>query len=223
MKKTISIALALIIALSCFSLTAFAQSTTKTQALFDKLNTAKEVSVTLRAGNVNLFGVLPVKATDTVYIKGDKVAYEYSLGFISARAVYDGDKVFGFLPELPFFYVQMDGSAIGNPDVWGLIENASDITLGVLAYQRSYNETVGSTEYYVEEFNDRAQVTSKFYYIGDSLKMLKVEDAQNGSVQYTYFENISFSVSDSVFAFPENGFDLSVLLKSVFTALLATA
>ncbi|MBR6620790.1 MAG: hypothetical protein IKK85_10620 [Clostridia bacterium] len=223
MKKVFSIFVAaVIIVVSTLSLNAFAADKTKTETLFDKLKTAQEVTVTLKAGDVKLFGVLPLSATDTIYIKGNKIAYEYGLGgIISARAVYDGEDVYGFLPELPLFFVKLNGDAIGKPDVWSLIESASDITLGVLAYQKSYNETYNNTEYFVEEFNDRAQVTSKFYYIGDSLKMLRVEDAQTGSVQYAYFENISFSVADSIFAVPAEGFDLTILLKSLFEAFIS--
>lgn len=221
MKKTLSVILALVLVISTFSFGAFAAETNKTETLFEKLNTAKEVSVTLKAGDVNLFGFLKTSATDTIYIKDNKVAYEYKAGFISARAIYDGDNIYGIIPELPFFYVKLNGSAIGQPDVWSLIEGASNITLGVLDYQKSYNETVDGVEYYVEEFNDRAQVTSKFYYVGDTLKMLKVEDAQTGSIQYTYFENISFEVDDSIFAVPTDAFDLTIILKGLIASLLA--
>lgn len=223
MKKVFSIFVAaVIIVVSTLSFNAFAADKTKTETLFDKIKTAQEVTVTLKAGDVNLFGAFPMSATDTVYIKGNKIAYEYGLGgIISARVVYDGENVYGFIPELPLFFVKLDGDAIGKPDVWSLIESASDITLGVLDYQKSYNETYNGTEYFVEEFNDRAQVTSKFYYAGDSLKMLRVEDAQTGSVQYTYFENIAFSVADSIFTVPAEGFDLTVLLSSLFESFIS--
>ena len=223
MKKVFSIFVAaVIIVVSTLSFNAFAADKTKTETLFDKIRTAQEVTVTLKAGDVNLFGAFPMSATDTVYIKGNKIAYEYGLGgIISARVVYDGENVYGFIPELPLFFVKLNGDAIGKPDVWSLIESASDITLGVLDYQKSYNETYNGTEYFVEEFNDRAQVTSKFYYVGDSLKMLRVEDAQTGSVQYTYFENIAFSVADSIFAVPAEGFDLTVLLSSLFESFIS--
>ncbi|MBQ3603604.1 MAG: hypothetical protein IJA02_07180 [Clostridia bacterium] len=222
MKKVLSVFIAaVIIVASTLSLNAFAADT-KTEALFNKIEAAQEVSVTLKAGNVNLFGAIPMTATDTIYVKGNKIAYEYGLGgIISARVVYDGENVYGFIPELPLFFVKLNGDAIGKPDVWSLLGSASDITLGVLDYQKSYNEIYNNTEYFVEEFNDRAQVTSKFYYIGDSLKMLRVEDAQTGSVQYTYFENISFSVADSIFAVPAEGFDLTILLKSLFEAFIS--
>ncbi len=219
MKKLLSVALCLAIVLSALSFGAAAASN-KTQALFDTLKNANEVSVTLKAGDVNLFGFLKTSATDTVYIKGNKLAYEYSLGLVSARAVYDGANVYGFIPQLPLFYVGLNGSAIGQPDVWSLVESVSNITLSVLNYKSAYNEVYNGVEYYVEEFDDRAQVTSKFYYLGDTLKILNVYDAQSGSTNVTYFENISFTVSDSVFNVPTSGLDLTVIFKGLLESML---
>ena len=219
MKKTLSIIMSVILIVSVFSLNAFA-ATTKTEALLDKLNTSKEVAVTLTAGDIALFGSAS-DATDTIYIKGDKVAYEYKAGFINARLVLEDDEIIGFMPAFPYVHVKLDSAAIGSIDVWGLIEEATNLTLGVLNYVGSNEETVEGKTYYVEEFNDRAQVTSKFYYEGDDLKILKVYDAQTGSVQYTYFEDITFEVDDSVFELPLISFDLTPILKGIFLAMIA--
>ena len=219
MKKALSIIMSVILIVSVFSLNAFA-ATTKTEALLDQLNTSKEVAVTLTAGDIALFGSAS-DATDTIYIKGDKVAYEYKAGFINARLVLEDDEIIGFMPAFPYVHVKLDSAAIGSIDVWGLIEDATSITLGVLNYVGSKEETVEGETYYVEEFNDRAQVTSKFYYDGDDLKILKVYDAQTGSVQYTYFEDITFEVDDGIFELPFISFDLTPILKGIFLAMIA--
>ncbi len=219
MKKTISIIISVILIVSVFSLNAFA-ATTKTETLINKLNSEKEVAVTLTAGDIPLFGAYS-NATDTIYIKGDKAAYDYNAGFINARVVLDGDEVTAYLPIFPFVHVKLDSKAIGSVDIWGIIEDVTSITLGVLNYVKSYEEESGGKTYYVEEFNDRAQVTSKFYYVGDELKMLKVTDAKTNSVQNTYFENISFEVDDSIFKLPLISFDLTPILKGLFLAMLA--
>lgn len=219
MKKTISIIMSVILIVSVFSLNAFA-ATTKTEALLDKLNTSKEVAVTLTAGDIALFGSAS-DATDTIYIKDDKVAYEYKAGFINARLVIEDDEIIGFMPAFPYVHVKLDSAAIGSIDVWGLIEEATNLTLGVLNYVGSKEETVDGKTYYVEEFNDRAQVTSQFFYDGDDLKILKVYDAQTGSVQYTYFEDITFEVDDSIFELPLISFDLTPVLKTLFVAMIA--
>ncbi len=219
MKKTISIIMSAILIISVFSLNAFA-ATTKTETLLDKLNTEKEVAVTLTAGDIPLFGANS-DATDTVYIKDDMAAYEYNAGFINVRLVLDDDGIVAFLPIFPYVHVKLDSKALGSIDIWGIIKDATSITLGVLNYVKSYDEEFEGKTYYVEEFNDRAQVTSKFYYEGDDLKILKVTDAQTGSVQYTYFEDISFEVDDSIFKLPLISFDLTPVLQGLFVALLA--
>lgn len=219
MKKIISILMSAILIVSVFSLNAFA-ATTKTEALLEKLNTSKEVAVTLTAGDIPLFGVNS-DSTDTIYIKGDKAAYEFSAGFINARVVLDDDEVIAFLPAFPYIHVKLDSKAIGAVDIWGVIEEATNMTLGVLNYVKSYEEEVGGKTYYVEEFNDRAQVTSKFYYEGDNLKILNVTDKKTNSVQNTYFEDIKFEVDDSIFKLPLISFDMTPVLQGLFLALIA--
>ena len=219
MKKTISIIMSVILIVSVFSLNAFA-ATTKTEVLLDKLNNEKEVAVTLTAGNIPLFGANS-DATDTIYIKDDKVAYDYNAGFINARVVYDDGELIGFLPVFPYVHVKLDSFGIASINVWELIEKATSITLGVLSYVDSYEEEVDGKTYYVEEFNDRAQVTSKFYYDGDDLKILEVYDAQTNSVQTTYFEDISFEVDDEIFELPLISFDMTPVLSALFLSMIA--
>ena len=58
--------------------------------------------------------------------------------------------------------------------------------------------------------------------VGDQLKLLKVTDAQTHSVQNTYFENISFDVSDSAVAVPV-GINITPLIRLFLGSLLAGA
>ncbi len=221
MKKIISVSIAaILLVMSVFSVNAFAADTTKTEALLDKLNTSKEVAVSLKAGDIPLFGSNS-NASDTIYIKDDMAAYEYNAGFVNVRVVLDDDEIIAFLPIFPYVHVKLESSALGSVDIWGLIEDATKVTMGVLAYVDTYEEEVGGVKYTVEEFNDRAQVTSKFYYQGDDLKILKVEDKQTNSVQNTYFESISFDVDDSIFELPAISFDLTPVLQGLFLALIA--
>lgn len=221
MKKTLSVFIAsIILVMSVLSVNAFAASP-KTDALLDKLETANEVSVTLRAGETRLFGFLPATITNTFAVKGNNVCYEYGAGFLKARIVATDSGVYGFLPTLPFFYVKMDTNPLKGANVWSMVLSAADLTQAFTRYLKSYEETVDGTKYYVEEYDDREFVTSKFYYVGDELKMLEVTDSSTGSVQYTYFDDISFSVSDSMFEVPAAAIDLSPVLLGIFTSLLA--
>lgn len=222
MKKFFSISLTFaILFVSLFSINAFAEDALpKTDALLDRLETATEVSVTIKSGETKLFGVIPAKITNTVAVKGNTVAYEYSVGFITARVVTADDGIYAYMPTLPFFYVKMDRNPLEGADIWALVLDAANITQGFIAYRESYEEIVDGVTYYVEKYDDREFVTSKFYYEGDTLKMLKVEDSSTDSIQYTYFEDISFDVDDSFFSIPSDAADLSPILKSIFASLI---
>ncbi len=213
-KKILAIILAVIFAFYV-CVCAFAADT-KTETLINSIENGKEVSVTFTAGNTFLGA-----STDTVTIKGNTVAYEYKTGFLSARVIVKDGTVYAYLPLLPFFYVQIDSLGFTDLDVWTLLNKVSGITFAVLDYQKSYTGEVNGKTYYIEEYNDRAQVTSKFCYEGDTLKLLNVYDARTLSTQNTYFENISFSVPDSAVAVP-SGLNLTPFLKGLFTAVLAS-
>lgn len=222
MKKTISVLIASIILLmSVFSVNAFAADTPKTDALLDKLETATEVSVTIRSGETMLFGIMPATITNTIAVKGNEICYEYSAGFINARIVANDNGIYGYLPTLPYFYVKMDTNPLKGANVWAMVLEAANLTQVFTRYLKSYEETVDGTKYYVEEYDDREFVTSKFYYVGDDLKMLVVTDSSTGSVQYTYFDDISFKVDDSMFSVPAMAFDMTPLLKTFFLTLIA--
>ncbi len=222
MKKLISVILtAAILVLTVFLVNVFAAETTKTEALLEKMNTAKEVSVTLRTGKGNEFGS-DYGVTSTIYAKDNELAFNLYNGFVNMRAVVTDGRIVGFLPSFPFLYLEIVSPFVAGDGMWGAIKGLSDITMDFLYHVGNYNEIVNGTEYYVEEFNDREYVTSKFYYIGDELKMLRVEDVQKKTVQYTYFDEISFEVDDSVFDTPAFALNLTPILKIFFASLIGT-
>lgn len=222
MKKTLSIIIAsIILVMSVFSVNAFAAET-KTDALLKQLKDSKEVAISLQAGDIPLFGSNS-NASDTFYVKGDKAAYEYKAGFINVRVVLDGDEIIAFIPEFPYIHVKLETKALGSINISKLIEEATNLTSGVLNYVDTYEEEIGGVKYTVEEYNDRAQVTSKFYYQNDELKILKVNDKKTFSNQNTYFESISFEVDDSIFELPIISFDVTPLLQGLFIALLGSS
>jgi len=222
MKKTLSIIIAtIILVMSVFSVNAFAAET-KTDALLNQLKESKEVAVSLEAGNIPLFGNNS-DSSDTFYIKGDKAAYEYKAGFINIRVVLNGDEIVAFIPAFPYIHVKLETKALGSLNIGALIEEATKVTTGVLNYVDTYEEDLGGVKYTVEEYNDRAQVTSKFYYKGDDLKILRVDDKKTFSVQNTYFNSIEFEVDDSIFELPFISFDVTPLLQGLFISLLGSS
>ncbi len=222
MKKFLSAILAAVMLISCFCINAFAE-TPKADALLDKLETEDEVLVTINSGSTMLFGFFPSDIKNTVAVKGNTIAYEYTAGFLKVRVIASEDGVYAFMPSLPFFYVKLDKNPLAGADVWDLVKNAANLTQGFIRYIDSYNETVDGKEYYVEKYDDREFVTSEFYFDGDELKMLKVEDSSTHSVQYTYFDDITFEVDDSFFEVPKGAFDLSPILTGLMLSIIAAA
>ena len=216
MKKVLSILLALIIALSAFSMAAFAADApkTKTEALLDKLYTATELQVSFTPDKKFASG-LPMSAM-TVYAKGNDIAVDTKLGFLPVRAVKTGDACYAYCPLLPFAYLSIDSKVIdgiiGNKDIWEYVHKTVDSARLLLAYVKSYDEKIGDETYLVEEFNDREHVTTKFYYKDDMLKLISVYNDADKSTQVTTINDYSFTVDAAVFKAPA-GIDLTKLLK----------
>ena len=224
MKRILSILLAAILMMtSVFCIGAFAAETPKADALLDRLETEDEVLVTINSGRTMLFGFLPSDIQNTVAVKGNSIAYEYTAGFLKVRVIASEEGIYAFVPTLPFFYVKLDRNPLEGADIWQLVKDAANLTQGFIQYIKNYNETVDGKEYYVEEYNDREFVTSKFYFDGDELVMLKVEDSSTHSVQYTYFDDISFDVDDDFFKVPSGAFDLSPNLTGLILAIISAA
>ena len=216
MKKVLSILLALIIALSAFSMAAFAADApkTKTEALLDKLYTATELQVSFTPDK-KFASDLPMSAM-TVYAKGNDIAVDTKLGFLPVRAVKTGDACYAYSPLLPFAYLSIDSKVIdgiiGDKDIWEYVHKTVDSARLLLAYVKSYDEKIGDETYLVEEFNDREHVTTKFYYKDDMLKLINVYDDADKSTQVTTINDYSFTVDAAVFKAPA-GIDLTKLLK----------
>ena len=216
MKKVLSILLALIIALSAFSMAAFAADApkTKTEALLDKLYTATELQVSFTPDK-KFASDLPMSAM-TVYAKGNDIAVDTKLGFLPVRAVKTGDACYAYCPFLPFAYLSIDAKVadgiFGNIDVWANIRQTVDSVRPLLPYIKSYEEKIGDETYLVEELTDGESVNFKFYYKGDMLKLVSVYNESDKTTQVFAIDNYSFTVASRIFKAPF-GIDLTKLLK----------
>ena len=210
MKKSISLILALVIALSVFSFSAFAGDT-KTETLFDTIEETKEVSVTFRTGRSDTFGE-SYSVINTVHMKGEDVAYDFDNGFFKLRTLTDDGKLVSFLPAFPYVHMTLVSLPFVDVDVWALIEKVSNITMDFLVFVKSYETTIDGVTYYVEDFSDRGSVINSFYYVGDELRVLKAEDFAKKTVQYTYFDNVALTVDTAVFERPAVSFEFTAVL-----------
>ena len=217
MKKSISLILALVIALSVFTLSVFAADT-KTEILFNAIEDTKEVSVTFRTGRSETFGD-SYSVINTVHMKGEKIAYDFDNGFFKLRTLADEGKLVSYLPAFPFVYMSVTDLPVGEIDIWEAVKSLSDFTMEFLVFQGSYTTTIDGVSYYVEEFNDRGTVVNSFYYVGDELKILKAQDFAKETIQYTYFDNVSLKVDDSVFSKPLLSFEFTAVLQLLLKVL----
>jgi hypothetical protein len=166
---------------------------------------------------------MPATITNTIAVKGDNVAYEYNAGFLKVKVIISDKGIYAYSPSLPFFFVKLKENPLKNTDVWALVKEGANLTQSFIQYIKSYEEPVEGKNYYVEEYNDREFVTTKFYFEGETLKFIKVTNQQTNSVQYTYFDNITFDVEDSFFKVPAGAFDLSPILTGLIISILAAA
>ncbi len=213
MKKAISLIFAVILIFSLFTVSAFAADT-KTEALFDTAEEKKELCVIFRTGMLPEFGS-SYSAVNTVYIKGDKVAYDFDNGFIEVRTIAQESSLYSYITNFPFIHMETAELSFGDTDIWETITTLSNFTMDFLVYQGSYETTIDGTDYYVEEFNDRGSVVNSFFYVGDDLKVLKAQDFAKGTIQYTYFDGVSLTVDDSVFELPAVSFNLTGVMKFI--------
>ena len=213
MKKIISLILVLVLAMSVFSLSAFAVDT-KTETLFDAIENNEEVTVSFRTGKSDTFGE-SYSVQNTVYMDDDKIAYDFDNGFFKLRTITDDGKLVSFLPSFPFIHMTLADLSLIKVDIWGIIEKLSNFTMDFLVFQNSYETTIDGVTYYVEEFNDRGSVVNSFYYVGDELKVLKAQDFAKKTIQYTYFDEVKLEADSSVFQRPLISFELTVVLSFI--------
>ena len=211
MKKSVSLILVVVLMLSVFSFGTFAADT-KTEALFDKIDETKEVSVTFRMGTGKDFGKA-YSVVNTVYMKGEDIAYDFDNGYFTLRTITDDGNLVSFMPAFPYIHATMLKLPFVSVDMWGIVEKISGFTMDFLVFVKSYETEIDGVKYYVEEFSDRGSVINSFYYVGDDLKVLKAEDSAKKTIQYTYFDEVSLSVDRAIFKRPLISFEFAAVLS----------
>lgn len=219
MKKTVSLLLTLLLVLTSFTVSAFAFEKTKTEQLFDSFEERKELTVSFRTGRGKTFGD-SYSAVNTVYLKGEKVAYDLNNGTVTVRTIADGDSFVSYILSFPFIHMKAEELPFGDFDFRNTVKGLSDFTMNFLVFVNSYETEIDGVNYYVEEFSDRGSVINSFFYVDDELKVLKAQDFAKDTVQYTYFDKVSLSADEGVFEMPEISFNLTLLMKWLISLLI---
>ena len=202
MKKfsALIIALAIIIT-SSFSINVFANVETstdaepqsnKTEALFDKIDASKEISVSL-VENANIF-----PASYIFKIKDNNAMVGLDYGFFSLNEYSVGTTKTLYSPSHPFYYIRYTepNLSIFPPTASimpYLIQNLTDIPLHYsFSDPKTYSEKLDGIEYIVEEFCYDNFHNYKFYYIENELKILDYRYSHDSSLDCTYYVTIDF-------------------------------
>lgn len=215
MKRALSILLALIIALSAFSMAAFAEEApqTKTAALVEKVCNATEFCLSFSTEEESGNGL---SAPDsTLYVKGSDFVLDTKMRSIPIRATKLGNTIYMCISILPFLYVSFksDFSDIGEEtkDMWTKVKD-DILEIGeTFSLSKSYEDKIGSETCFVEEFSDNADITAKFYYLGEELKLVTIQNAAKGTNQIVKVNSYSFEVNERLFKKPI-GIDITKLL-----------
>lgn len=198
MKKIIAVFVALfILAISMFSVTAYAQETeqfdvsqTRLAKWSERMNETKEfdaiVTMTQTDGN---------QKVTRMCRKGDNVLIETTMNDTVIRMIENNDGQFMYFPKIPFLYFDFDK----------YVEESFLFTYGIpenLVYVRYYEES----GYYVEEFYDiETDSVCRYYFVGDELKLEK--GALNSTKEY-----ISYEVNESDVKLPSFCINATLLL-----------
>ena len=201
-KKILSLLLSATLIFSMFSLTAFAQETTKAQTWIE--NHAHEIHFKTISNFDNSENVYEF------YVKNDKMLIKNAPmeNFINLDVLYDGESYYIYPSKFPFLHFMITDGTGYNP--------AQDIiptSLDGYYFIKSYTKTINSKEYYVEAFNDFEEYNGyssliEFIFEDDELKFIASDDDFDSRI-----EIISTQVDDSVFEPPF----FSINLTAIFT------
>lgn len=201
MKKLTAILMAfLILAMSMFSVNVFAQeseseeqidvSQTRLAKWNDMMNETKEIDyiVTMTEDNGN-------KKVSRFRRYGDNVLIESTLNGTEFKMVENKEGKFIYFPKIPFLYFKFDKYFEESfLFVYGIPDN--------LVFVKAYEES----GYYVEEFyNINTDVTCRYYFIGDELKLEK--SSGNSTTEY-----ISREVNENEIKLPDFCINATILL-----------
>lgn len=215
MKKLISFALSvIIIAMSLFSTTAFAQEQTRYEKWLLNLEN-KELTYIMQAESS--YGD---EFEGTVYINNGKVAITYKQPIIPGATmdmnlIIDGNYSYIVFSDLPFFHIKSEVSDTVDGLLGNIISGHSEIKS-----IKTYTVTGEIHEYYVEEYTYVDDSVEKYYFVGDELYRTEIiVPYEDGSTDIIRTQIYSDKVDYEVFDIPWYSINIYPFLK-LFISLL---
>lgn len=201
MKKFLSIILTAVFILSVFSFNSFAAETTKTEQWINNNINPVEVGMNVTINDEN---------NTTIYIKDKMIAGTVPLfENLKVNIIAKDNCLYLYLKYLPFFHIKF--------------ENVTDEVLGLdtvkpynLTFVESYDVTISSQKYFVEQFITKEEETIKYYFLEDELKFIVADTYQNGYPEQVRIEILTTDVDEKVFELPFFSIDVTRFLELIF-------
>ncbi len=205
MKKTISVILSVLIAISVFSIGAFAVEAEPTR--FEKWMSNQEsdnelaVKMNVRAGGY-LMGFIKCNA----YFKGDNFAMIIDFDGREIKMVSKDDDLLIFLTKFPFMHYKMKAEDVFGPE---------NTDFSDFSFDREYELVLEERAFLVEEYtfeSDGEKYQMSAYFEGDELKKITVgQNIADMDVEIE-FEILSNEVDDEMFKMPFISIDVTFLV-----------
>lgn len=200
MKKFLkSIFFACIMALLIFSVSASANETTR-------LNKWATENFDLENGlSVKMYAVLEDTGGSAVinqsaHIKGQKIAFTSKINNIDVTFILHQDTLWLYSPKFPFVHIKTAVEGF-DYDEFFILDSSVEAN-----FLQSYETTLNSRAYYVEEFiyinEDDEKSIAKYYFDGDKLKFIDIHQNVDGYDVTYRTEILSTNVDDKVFEVP---------------------
>ena len=205
MKKTISVLLSVLIAISVFSIGAFAAETEPTK--FEKWISNHEVDNELAVKlNVHAGGYLMGFIKADAYFKGDNFAMTIDFNGREIKMVAEDDDLLIFLTKIPFMHYRMKAE-----DVFG----SENMDFSDFSFDREYELVIEERTFWVEEYtfeSDGEKYQMSAYFEGDELeKITVVQNIADMDIELE-FEILSYEVDDKMFKMPFISIDVTFLV-----------
>ncbi|MBQ9851171.1 MAG: hypothetical protein IJO36_10760 [Clostridia bacterium] len=192
MKKLLSLLLAFVLAVGVFSIAAYADN----HQLPDFSAISAEVYLTNPDGVTNHLYLKNGKA----FVDGMKLPIFNGIS-IKTNILLDGNYLYIYLTSFPLFYFKFNVGEI----------EYIDPTDTEYTYIKSYNEKIGNTTYYVDEYMHE-DTTSKYYYLNDEFKFCKsIEDGYTTTMTLE-----STDVDDRIFKIPFYSINITFIFDWLF-------
>lgn len=208
MKKILSVILSVIIAVSAFSVGAFAVEAEAEPTRFEKWMSAHEADNEFAIKiNVRIDGFLIGFLQSNAYLKGDNFAMTVDFDGREIKAVLKDDSFLIYLTKFPFMHYKMESEeAFGSSDL-----DLSDFTL-----EKASEIVIDEKAFWVEEYiveSDGEKYPVSAYFEGDDLKKIVfAQDITDINLEVE-FEILSYEVDDDVFKTPFFSFDVTFLVN----------